>query len=198
LVIEVEGDGAGEFDTISVTGEAMLGGTLLVDASELEMQMPGTSIEILTAGSVAPGSEFASVETLGGDGIYFAPTYSGTSASLESFPLGDMNRDFALDGGDVPEFALALRNPLGYRARRGLFGSQSGNMDGANGLDFSDIDDFATALEMAGVQNAMAAIHAALLNVPEPSTVVQAMFLMMGAYGTNRRRRSVLRGLHVQ
>jgi hypothetical protein len=198
LVIEVEGDGAGEFDTISVTGEAMLGGTLLVDASELDMQMPGTSIEILTAGSVAPGSEFASVETVGGDGIYFAPTYSGTSASLESFPLGDMNRDFALNGDDVPEFALALRNPLGYRARRGLFGSQSGNMDGANGLDFSDIDDFATALEMAGVQNATAAIHAALLNVPEPSTVVPALFLMMGACCTNRRRRSVYRELHGQ
>jgi hypothetical protein len=188
LVIEV--DAPDEFDTISVSGEAMLGGTLLVDASELDMQMPGTSIEILTAGSIADGSEFASVETIGGDGIYFAPTYSGTSASLESFPLGDMNRDFALNGDDVPEFALALRNPFGYRARRGLFGSQSGNMDGVNGLDFSDIDDFATALEMAGVQNATAAIQAALLNVPEPATVVQAMFLMLGAYGTHRRRRS--------
>ena len=188
LVIEVEGDGDGEFDTISVTGEAMLGGTLLVDASAMEMQMPGTSIEILSAGSVAEGSEFDSVETVGGDGIYFAPTYSGTSTSLESFPLGDMNRDLALNGDDVPEFALALRNPLGYRARRGLFGSQSGNMDGTNGLDFSDIDDFATALETAGLQNALAAVNAALLGIPEPATILHAILFMCCGCGWNARR----------
>jgi prepilin-type N-terminal cleavage/methylation domain-containing protein len=189
LVIEVEGDGAGEFDSISVSGEATLGGTLLVDASALPNQMPGTSIEFLSAGSVAPGTAFDNVETIGGDGVYFAPTYSGTSASLESFPLGDMNRDFLLNGDDVPEFALALRNPLAYRNRRGLFGSQSGNMDGTNGLDFSDIDDFAAALQMAGVPNALAAINAALLNVPEPATFVQALFLMFCTCGLNTRLR---------
>jgi hypothetical protein len=193
LVIEVEGDGAGEFDTISVSGEAMLGGTLLVDATELEMQMPGTSIEILTAGSVPQGSEFDSVETVGGDGIYFAPTYSGTSASLESFPLGDMNREFVLNGDDVPEFALALRNPLGYRERRGLFGSQSGNMDGTNGLDFSDIDDFADALQMAGVPNALAAVNAALLNIPEPATFAHAAILALCGYTISLRRRHRVR-----
>jgi hypothetical protein len=62
-------------------------------------------------------------------------------------------------------------------------------MDGVNGLDFSDIDDFATALEMAGLANAMAAVHAAILNVPEPAAMVQAVVLMVGAGSTIRRRR---------
>jgi autotransporter-associated beta strand protein len=189
LLIEVEGPDAGEFDTVSVSGEATLGGTLVVDASAMTMPTAvGASIEVLSAGSVAPGSEFASVETLGGEGIYFAPMYTATSASLDSHPVGDMNRDFALNGDDVPEFALALRNPLAYRARRGLFGSQSGNMDGANGLDFSDIDDFATALEMAGMANAMAAVSAALLAVPESNTLWMAMVALIAGHGLGRRR----------
>jgi hypothetical protein len=189
LVIEVEGDEAGQFDTVNVTGEATLGGTLVVDASELNMPASGASIQVLTAGSVTPGSEFNSVETLGGDGIYFAPTYAGTSASLDSHPVGDMNRDFTLNGDDVPEFALALRNPLAYRARRGLFGSQSGNMDGANGLDFSDIDDFATALQMAGMANAMAAVQSALLEVPESNTLLMALAATVGGCVLRRKHR---------
>jgi hypothetical protein len=100
-----------------------------------------------------------------------------------------MNRDFVLNGDDVPEFALALRNPLAYRARRGLFGSQSGNMDGVNGLDFSDIDDFASALQMAGMANAMAAVQAAILNIPEPATIVQVAILLFCGCGINTRRR---------
>jgi hypothetical protein len=70
-----------------------------------------------------------------------------------------------------------------------LFGSQSGNMDGVNGLDFSDIDDFATALQMAGMANALAAVQAALLNVPEPATIVHAVFLVLYGGVVDRRHR---------
>jgi autotransporter-associated beta strand protein len=192
LLVEIEGEDDGQFDTISVSGEALLGGTLFVDASAMANQRPGTLIEILTAGSLADGSEFDSVETFGGDGIYFAPTYSGTSTSLESFPVGDMNRDFALDGDDVPEFALALRNPLAYRARRGLFGSESGDMDDNNRLDFSDIDDFAAALQLNGVANALTAVHAALLTIPEPTTTALAWLAIAGMCGVRARIHSSL------
>jgi hypothetical protein len=189
LVVEVEGSERGQFDSINVSGQAKLGGTLLVDASGIPDPTPGTSIEIITAGSLAEGTEFNSVETIGGDGVYFAPTYSGTSASLESFPVGDMNRDFLLNGDDIPEFALALRNPLAYRDRRGLFGSQSGNMDGVNGLDFSDIDDFAAALDAAGVAGAAAAVQLVLLHVPEPNATVLVVLGTYGFRGMTRPRR---------
>jgi hypothetical protein len=189
LVIEVAGDDAGQFDMVSVSGEAMLGGTVVVDARTMPLKTPGMSIAVLTAGSLAERTEFDNVETVGGDGIYFAPTYSGTSASMDSYPVGDMNRDLALDNGDVPEFALALRNPTAYRNRRGLRGGESGDMDNNNRLDFSDIDDFAAALRRNGVPNALAAVHAALLAIPEPSTTALAWLAVFGSCGIRVRPR---------
>jgi hypothetical protein len=190
LVIEVDGTNTGQFDTIDVAGSATLGGTLRVDVSDIPTPTSGASIRFLSAGSLTAGTQFENVETIGGDGVYFAPKYSGTSASLESFPVGDMNRNFVLDAADIAEFALALRNPLHYRARRGLFGSQSGNMDGMNGLDFSDIDDFTRALEMAGVPNAASAVHSALLGIPEPHTLVLAVLGVVVYSGRNLRLRN--------
>ncbi|MEX0643214.1 MAG: PEP-CTERM sorting domain-containing protein, partial [Pirellulales bacterium] len=59
-----------------------------------------------------------------------------------------------------------------------------------SGLDFDDIDDFAQALEVAGVNNALAAVQYALAGVPEPSTMTLAA---IGVLGTLARRRNRLR-----
>ena len=66
MLIDIEGDGAGQFDTIDVTGEVTLGGTLVVDATAFASVTPGTSVTIMTAGEeLAPGSEFDRVLTVG-------------------------------------------------------------------------------------------------------------------------------------
>ena len=85
LAIDVDGAAAaGEFDTIAVTGAATLDGTLRIDASQLTAAVPGTSVEIITAGGIAPGTRFAEIENFGSDDIYFAPPTAPPQCRLRS------------------------------------------------------------------------------------------------------------------
>jgi hypothetical protein len=193
LEIDVEGDAAGQFDTVAVEGEIELDGIARIDASLLANKVAGIAIEVVTAvDGLEVDAEFENVETIGGQGIYFAPEYAADSVAFASFLIGDMNRSGGLDEGDINEFALGLMNATAYRALRGLFPSQSGNMDGVNGLDFSDIDEFAAALELAQVPNALAAIHRALAAVPEPHTCVLMMLAVLCGGSLGRRRSRIM------
>ena len=86
LLVEVTGTAAdGEFDTINVTGNVDLGGTLRIDATNFTSQ-PGTTFRFLTAdGLDGPGAMFenifTNVETIGNDNISFALRFTSPSAA---------------------------------------------------------------------------------------------------------------------
>ena len=76
LAIDIAGTAAGQFDTLSVTGTAQLGGTLQINAAELTNPIPGTTFPIIAAGVLGPNSVFQDVKTEGNNDIFFAPTYA--------------------------------------------------------------------------------------------------------------------------
>jgi autotransporter-associated beta strand protein len=214
LAIDVQGDAAGQFDTMAVSGEAKLGGTLVVDASGFELVTPGEPIPIIQADSLAENAIFQDVRTVGNNDIYFAPIYSTEAggalggdlasgsnvgncpvgaACVAGFFKGDMNRNGMFDPGDVQKFALALTKPDDYFGEFGIFGNESGNIDNlGDGLDFDDIDDFAR-LPIPGASTAAiaAAIHAHIYSIPEPASVMLVLFgsCVMVARRVQRRPR---------
>jgi hypothetical protein len=194
LIMEIDGVSANEFDTIEVAGSAVLGGTLTIDASELGAVAPGTTLEVLAAGSIASGSTFAGVETVGSADSFFAPIYLPGAVAVAAYTRGDMNCDGIIDSDDVEEFALALVDPDAYLDLRGLSGSQSGNVDGIPGLDFDDIDDFASLLGMS-TGSVFAAVDALLNPVPEPGAMTMvAIVLSSVRRSPAKRRRSAAGG----
>jgi len=186
LHIEVQGTAGGQFDTITVSGEAKLGGMLLVDATGFELQAPGTQLQILSAGSLAPESVFERVDTIGNEDIFFAPIYdtlaSGSELaqgsnlaagmSLGGFLEGDMNLNGQYDAEDVQNFALALTKPETYFDQFFIEGNQSGDIDDNGILDFDDIDNFAGLIPGTSVGAVAAAIERELYGVPEPGSLV--------------------------
>jgi hypothetical protein len=217
MAIEVDGTGAGQFDTISVSGGAKLGGMLVVDASELDTIAPGTIIPVLSAGNLAASGVFEDVQTIGNNEIFFAPTYApgvGTLGELATgseavcnagamcvvgYFKGDMNRNGRFDPADVESFALALTRPVDYHGSFGLFGTAPGDLDGwgtlsfsPNGvLDFDDIPGFNAVMASNGVSTAGLAAAIAAFQVPEPSAIVLLLgggVATMAAHARCRRR----------
>jgi hypothetical protein len=200
LEIDLEGtSAAAQIDTITVTGDAQVGGTLRINAAGFVLGTPGEAIAIIDANT--GGGEFESVETIGNNGIYFAPLYgSGSGGGSEfggsggdvacdvyvcvgGYYRGDMNRNTIFDAGDINKFALALTNALAYYNQFGISGSQSGNMDGLGGIDYDDIPLFRQIMQQNGVSTAglAAAIERfSKPSVPEPGSVV--LMLCSGAF----------------
>jgi hypothetical protein len=199
LAIEIDGADAEQFDTMRVSGQAKLGGQLVIDATEFDLTTPGTAFPILQAGDLAENAIFADVKTVGNNEIYFAPIYSDSAGGagdglasgsnveaclvqgvcVAGFFKGDMNRNGMYDADDVQKFALALTRPVAYFGEFGIFGHESGNIDGSStGLDFDDIDDFAGLIPGASFAAVAAAIHFQLHSIPEPTAFV--LFLING------------------
>jgi hypothetical protein len=127
LALDVQGIDAGDFDTLSITGSASLGGTLAVEAVNGSIEV-GEQITIITAASLAVGDEFedvivtgltdvrlvpvyvpaggaitASTERSGsavGDSIFASSSSAGASVILEGHPIGDLNLDGIFDSND--------------------------------------------------------------------------------------------------
>lgn len=198
LEMEVAGTTTGTFDKLEVTGNASLDGILRV--VNQTAVLPGTTIQLVTANSITPGTLFDDVETVGGNTV-FAPNYSplGGGVSVTSTTRGDMNRNNVVGLDDVYWFALALTDPIKYKASNTqntqlpagvpcicMTGKQLGNIDLNDAFDFDDIDDFATA---AGVSGALivAAIEQ-LSSVPEPNSSVLLALGILGAAAFAHRR----------
>jgi hypothetical protein len=207
LVVNVEGKDAGQFDTINVSGQAALGGELQVVVADGAAIQSGDTIEILTAGSLAPNTVFDRIETTGVGDLYFAINYPntaqgsgqshepGASASGTFLPHGDLNRDTKVNEMDVPLFALGLRNeeaffsatPLGFCLC--IEADEAADMDDNGRLDFDDIDNFAMELEMGGMANARAAVLLALSQVPEPHSLSLGLLGLLPCVGLSLRNR---------
>jgi autotransporter-associated beta strand protein len=184
VIMEIESTSS--FDTIAITGDANLGGTLTVSVPNDGSIQAGDSFEIITAGDIL-GTEFDDVVTEGADGYFLAPVYSGLSVALFTYNDGDMNRsgDGTADQDDVPAFALALTNPRNYRSQFGISAKEAGDIDGDGDCDVDDIDDFADLLGMS-VATLNYRIQLALA-VPEPSTGL--LLLLTGLAFSNHTRR---------
>jgi autotransporter-associated beta strand protein len=211
LAIEVEGAAAGQFDTIEVSGEAELGGTLSVTLSDPLSVEAGDTVKILSAGNIAAGKVFEQVDTIGSDDLYFALNYPNVGFASGQMPAtfqgldgtfyerGDMNHDFMVNEQDIPFFALALKNRDAYfeaELPTGAcicdFGQAGGDLGGGpenrpdGRFDFDDIAPFSARIGMS-TSALVAAIHAS--SVPEPSSVVLAVLSGLAAAGFAPRRR---------
>ncbi len=184
LEIEIEDGGS---DTLEISGQATLGGKLMIDATNLTLPAPGTTFQIITAGGLDAADIFDSIETVGNDDIYFVPVYSATSGALGGdaplaalttgagvsvavFQEGDMTGDAIFDQEDVNAFALALTDPLEYFNQYFIFGDQSGDIDDDGDIDFDDIDNFAALIPGMSTTQVLAAIRGMPEQVPEPGT----------------------------
>ena len=176
LVIEVEGET--EFDTVAVTGEALLSGTLNVVVDDADVVEPGTFLEVLTAGSLGD-DRFLAVNTLGADEIYFAPVYANAAASgggpaggaslfVGLFDRGDMNQDGIIDEADIDEFSLGLTDPESFFVSFFVEADIAGDVDFDGDQDFDDIDEFADLIAGMSFGQVLAAMHGG--DIPEPAT----------------------------
>jgi hypothetical protein len=120
-----------------------------------------------------------------------APDYLGNKVTLRSYFVGDMDRKNGLDAADGPAFAMAMVNPLAYKSMTGIYGNQSGDIDGNNVFDFDDVDDFvAIHPNVFTAEELFALIADYGQTVPEPSS---AMLLGLGALSGVFGRRGPLR-----
>jgi hypothetical protein len=191
FMIDVEGDTAGQFDTVNVSGALELGGTLRIDATSLTMPVAGTTFDLITAGSLDEGEIFDFVETIGNDDIFFAPIYTpltpgsgsdiGGGGTIETrvavgvYNNGDMNRNGLIDTPDVQAFALALTKPNNYFGSFYIFGSESGDLNHDGRLDFDDIEFFAALMQGTGATSGdIARAIERELAVPEPGALLLA------------------------
>ena len=202
MEIEVDGTGVGEFDTITVDGNAAFGGKLTVVINDPSAIAAGDVIEVVTAGSLTPDAIFEEIEAIGlAPGLYLAPLYDGVASanaelaasstgggrfSIAGFPVGDMNLSGGIDASDIALFALALIDKDEYESMFGPIAVSAGNADGLGGLDFDDIDDFSALISGGSAVQVHAAIQA-LLTVPEPHSITLAMFVALTC--TTRRSR---------
>lgn len=125
LDIDVGGSGANAFDSWAVTGNAVLSGTLSVDAVDGFTPTAGQTFTVLTASSVSAASL-----TLGGpDASMFNLIKTPTSLVLQAVGagvVGDYNNDGNVNAAD---FVLWRKNPAanggagGYTDWRQNFGS---------------------------------------------------------------------------
>lgn len=187
LLIDIES--ASSFDFIDMTGSAMLGGALQINASNLTTVTPGTLFPILTADNIT--GSFDNVESTGNNNVYFIATTdsSGAGASagsgqsidgatvyVEILDRGDMNGDAIIDSNDFDLFAFGLMNrstsKFFAKCDCDILPQQGGDFSGNGRLDFDDIAGFQNRMSGMGMSSdgLMAAIDRYLSPVPEPSS----------------------------
>jgi autotransporter-associated beta strand protein len=182
LLMEVDGFGPGERDTIDVTGAVQLGGTLCVDTSNFTTSTPGTTVEIISAGSLT--GAFTSVEAFGDSGVYFHPIYDyvGGAVNVMQLERGDMNGDQSINTEDHDLFVFGLMNASTSRflaqCNCDVFPQEGGDFNGNGRLDFDDIPGFQERIAGMGMSPDLlsAAFERYFSNVPEPSSATLAAF----------------------
>jgi T5SS/PEP-CTERM-associated repeat protein len=174
-------------DLLEVSDAATLNGQLQISFINGFVPPLGSKISFLTANSLVGRLSLADGFELPANydvRLVTFPTYSAilflkdTCSSIQCpfSESGDLNNDGRFDESDIPAFALALRDPVGYSL---LYGSDLrlyGDYDNNGRLDFGDIGGFVAGLAGSGglSQEYILAAFAAQLRVPEPSTFMAA------------------------
>jgi hypothetical protein len=165
-----------------------LGGTLQIDASNLEGLAPGERIPVLFADSIT--GEFDEVETIGGDGIQLVAGYGAESLDVGEVAKGDLNADGAsFTDEDLELFTLALmvdRSTFVETVHSscpgclwmGLTEALGGDFTHDDVVDFSDIPKFMECYNKKGMcvlEGSPAEVDIYFPAVPEPSPGILAM-----------------------
>ena len=154
-----------------MTGQASLGGTLVVDAAGLTAAAGGQSYTILTAEEARRVGNLTACRPSAATRCYFVPTYVPGAVVMNIFEEGDMDRLNGVDANDIEFFAQALRDPIWYEDTYG--GEPHGRprlLHYADGVfDFSDIPAFAL-IRAAQHSERHGRDRACMANVPEPNT----------------------------
>jgi hypothetical protein len=165
---EIEIATTASFDTIDITGDVTLGGTLnltLLDGGSIQA---GDTFDIITASSIM-GTEFDEVLIDGSEDVLLFPIYESDRVAALVADEGDLNPFIpGIGDDDISAFALALTNPNGYRSQFGISARSAGDIDNDGDCDVDDVDDFADLLGISLVE-----LHEQIqlaLAVPEQST----------------------------
>ncbi len=168
--IELAAAAENQFDTLVITGQAILSGILDVEISGIFAPALGDRFEILTAANGVSGSFNALVlPALSEDQIWLVRYEQDTVALVVSLP-GDFNVDGMVDGIDLTQ----------WKGDFGLNGDSDANAD----LD-SDGDDFLVWQRNFG-QQVSSVESLGLTEIPEPST---SMLALLGLLISARRYR---------
>lgn len=170
---EIEIATINSFDTIEITGDVTLGGTLSLAILDSGSIQAGDTFDIITANDIL-GTRFDDVILSGVDDLLVFPIYESDRVAALVADKGDLNPFMpGIGDDDISAFALALTNPNGYRSLFGISAREAGDIDGDGDCDVDDIDDFADLLGMS-LSQLTYQMHRALA-VPEPTGGVIAL-----------------------
>ena len=174
LAIEIGGTTGGtQYDMLTTSGDASLGGTLEVSLIDGFTPAPGDTFEIVTATSVLDTFDTLDLPTLPDDLLWFV-NYGATSIELVSTFVADFDED-----GDVDDFDIAAWE-AGFGSTTATHMTGDTNTDTAtNGLDF---------LAWQRQFGSSGAAVAGETSIPEPSSAILAFFLLGLVGGCCRTR----------
>jgi T5SS/PEP-CTERM-associated repeat protein len=193
-----------QFDTINLQGNGDFGGRLVVQVTDDAMVQPGSTIQVVTATTLTPESEFDVVRTEGSTDTVFVPVFniappadaepglslvpSVSTLTLVGKPQGDLDLDGVFNAAaDAAALAQAFTNPSGYKSQHhGTAGAIMGNINNDDFFDFDDIRAFRVLSGMPASELAAIFRNAGL--VPEPSGLVLALVGLSAASGRRLRR----------
>ena len=212
FAIDIDGDNTGgNHDTLGVTVDIDLGGTITIDTTFLAETdiSAGDMFEIISTTEGTLSGKFDKVLLTPRDDVYFDVTYEESTANVTARNFGDGNQDGYVDGIDAQIFATVLlnNNALPFDCGENCFAGanflNAFDLEDSNGLldttqvvDFFDIPKFAQAMidhpspssSSMSLSQAYDTINSAILSasVPEPNTAV--LVILGGLFGLRFRR----------
>lgn len=186
-VIEISGLAGNPHDTIIVSGDALLDGTLQIDAIDGYVPQAGDEFTVLTSADL-DSTTFADVEAARVGDIILWPTYELSALLVIGQLVGDMDLSGVVDEDDIPRFAFALRDNDAYDDELYETEHEVADVDGNGRVDFGDIAMFAELVDQNSPLSAVevAEIIQASFAVPEPTT--SSLILMAGLILLGKRR----------
>ena len=185
-LIEISGSAGNPHDMIVVSGEAMLDGTLQIDAIDGYTPSPGDEFTVLTSSGL-DGTEFEDIEAARVGDVILWPSYQVSSLMVIGQLVGDMNLDKKVDPKDIPLFAFAMRDNVGYDDALYPTEHEVADVDGNGRVDFGDLTPFAEKVQENTSLSATQVKELILssLAVPEPTT---CLLLTVGLIAMLRMR----------
>jgi autotransporter-associated beta strand protein len=163
-----------QYDQLQVTGSASLAGTLAVSLINGFTPSAGETFDILV--NSTPSGTFDSLElpNLSGPLSWDASQLytNGSLSVVETFLLGDLNRDGRFDVADILAMEQALIDLPAYQASNGLSAAQLllvGDMDGDGEVTNADLQGLLNLLANGGGSGSLTA-------VPEPASWALLVF----------------------
>jgi hypothetical protein len=145
-----------------------LAGTLRLGATSAPAL--GQTFQIIGGGPIFGQFDQIILPDLPGDFRFFT-TQTTRMFAISGSLLGDMDKDFDVDGDDIDDFVLALVNPTFYQdTHMGHSGWLTGDFDSDELVDLDDVPGFEAVLSAAG----FSASILDLVAIPEPSSVALA------------------------